>query len=77
MGEAVHMKIERYRDHYRMTLTPCEFEALSDLATRGEGEIHAMENHEWRELGRRFKQGFRKITGRGSWAVIDRRKKKT
>lgn len=69
------MKIVRHQNHYTIRCTPTEFEAISNLTTRGAGEVEAMHLHEWRELDRRFRQGFHRVTRRGSWAVEDRRKK--
>lgn len=68
------MKITRLRRGYRIHLSDSEFEALMDLATRGQGEIEAMNEAEWAGLEPDIKRGLKTITGRGSWAVDDRRK---
>lgn len=57
-----------------MRLTETEYEALIGLVTRGEGEVEALHLHEWQELPRRFRQGFKRLAKRGAWHVEDRRK---
>lgn len=69
------MKVFRLAHHFRIHLTPTEYEALLGLVTRGEGDINALSLHEWQELSPGFRYGFKHITRRGAWAVNDRRKR--
>lgn len=68
------MKVVRLQRGFSIRLSDSEFEALSDLSQRGEGDFEGMTPSDWKTVSPAIKRGLRTVTGQGSWRVEDRRK---
>lgn len=68
------MKITRLKSGYRIRLSDSEFDALHVLVGYGEGDVNAMEDHEWKGFTASEKRGLNKLLKAGAWYTEDRRK---
>jgi len=65
------MKVNKFKAHFNVRLTPTEFEALKVLAIEGKAAVTSEPIAAFRARGGRFRRGYMGVMKKAAWKPHD------